>query len=130
MDFETNNVESNVEERRQCRGMIHVVESGDTLYLIGKKYNVSVSDIMRNNPYVNVYNLQIGDELCIPTKNIGMVQGFRPYVVKEDDTLKSILNQAGVDFETLMRYNQSLGQLKVPEKTVILVPINIMPKER
>ena len=59
MDFETNNVESNVEERRQCRGMIHVVESGDTLYLIGKKYNVSVSDIMRNNPYVNVYNLRI-----------------------------------------------------------------------
>ena len=44
MDFETNNVESNVEERRQCRGMIHVVESGDTLYLIGKKYNCIIDD--------------------------------------------------------------------------------------
>lgn len=50
-----------------CRGIIHVIEQGDTLYLLGKRYNVSVSSIMYANPYVNVYNLQIGDELCIPT---------------------------------------------------------------
>lgn len=49
-----------------CRGMIHVIENGDTLYLLGKRYNVSVSSIMFANPYVNVYNLQVGDELCIP----------------------------------------------------------------
>lgn len=50
-----------------CRGMVHVVEKGDTLYNLGKKYHVSVSQLMFANPYVNVYNLQIGDELCIPT---------------------------------------------------------------
>lgn len=49
-----------------CRGMLHVVEQGDTLYLLGRKYHVSVSSIMYANPYVDVYNLQVGDELCIP----------------------------------------------------------------
>ena len=52
-----------------CRGMVHVVEAGDTLYLLGRRYGVSVSDIMYANPYANVYNLQIGDELCIPVGN-------------------------------------------------------------
>lgn len=53
---------------RTCRGMVHVIEDGDTLYNLGKKYHVSVTQLMFANPYVNVYNLQIGDELCIPAR--------------------------------------------------------------
>lgn len=49
-----------------CRGMVHVVEKGDTLYRLGKQYHVSVGQLMFANPFVNVYNLQVGDELCIP----------------------------------------------------------------
>lgn len=50
----------------QCRGIIHVIQKGDTLYLLSKKYHVSVAQIMYANPYVDIYNLTIGDELCIP----------------------------------------------------------------
>lgn len=53
---------------RRCRGVYHVIEKGDTLYSLGKRYHVSVSDLMRANPYVNVYNLRIGEELCIPVR--------------------------------------------------------------
>ena len=49
-----------------CQGILHRVEQGDTLYLLGKKYQVSVAAIIYANPYVNVYELQAGDELCIP----------------------------------------------------------------
>ena len=51
-----------------CRGLVHVVEKGDTLYLLGKRYHVKVSELMFANPYVNVYNLQVGEELCIPVR--------------------------------------------------------------
>lgn len=54
------------QERRRCMGFMHVIEKGDTLYKIGKQYGVKVSALMLANPYVNVYNLQVGDELCIP----------------------------------------------------------------
>lgn len=47
-------------------GFIHVIEPGDTLYKLGKKYGVKVSALLFANPWINVYNLQIGDELCIP----------------------------------------------------------------
>ena len=49
-----------------CPGLIHVVEQGDTLYRLSRYYHVQVSDIMFANPYINIYNLQVGDELCIP----------------------------------------------------------------
>ncbi|MCD7735936.1 MAG: LysM peptidoglycan-binding domain-containing protein [Lachnospiraceae bacterium] len=47
-------------------GIIYTVEEGDTLYLIGKKYNVKVSSIIYANPYSSVYNLRSGDQICIP----------------------------------------------------------------
>ena len=45
-----------------CPGVIYVVKQGDTLYKISQYHHVSVTDILLANPYVNVYNLQIGDE--------------------------------------------------------------------
>lgn len=53
-----------------CTGIIHVVKEGDTLYKIGKMHGVSVSALMYANPYVNIYNLQVGDELCVPVYNM------------------------------------------------------------
>ena len=53
-------------EDKSCTGFIHTAEKGDTLYKIGKKYGVSVSALFFANPYVDVYNLQAGDEICIP----------------------------------------------------------------
>ena len=56
-----------MEERcKCCRGFIKEKKKGDTLYKLGKKYGVTVSALLFANPYINVYNLQIGDELCIP----------------------------------------------------------------
>ena len=50
----------------RCQGMLHVVEKGDTLYKIAKKHGVPLSRILFANPYVDVYNLQVGDEVCVP----------------------------------------------------------------
>ena len=51
----------------QCRGIYYVVQEGDTLYSIGKRYHVSVRDLIFANPYAEIYNLPVGVELCIPT---------------------------------------------------------------
>lgn len=54
------------DRKRCCMGFLHIVEKGDTLYKIGKMHGVSVAALLFANPYVNVYNLQIGDEICVP----------------------------------------------------------------
>lgn len=61
-----------------CTGIIHVVKEGDTLYKIGKMHGVSVSALMYANPDVNIYNLQVGDELCVPVYNMSWNGGKEP----------------------------------------------------
>lgn len=51
----------------QCvNGMVHVIQSGENLYQLSRKYRVPLALILRANPYVDVYNLQPGQEICIP----------------------------------------------------------------
>ena len=52
--------------QRYCNGMIHVIKQGDNLYQLSRKYRVPLALILRANPYVDVYNLQPGQEICIP----------------------------------------------------------------
>lgn len=54
-----------------CNGMMYTVKSGDTLYSISLKYGVSLALLLRVNPYVDVYNLQPGETICIPVKGEG-----------------------------------------------------------
>lgn len=53
---------------RKCDGIVHTIRRGDTLYLLSRQYNVSVNDIMNANRNVNIYNLRIGEQLCIPVR--------------------------------------------------------------
>ena len=50
----------------KCIGFTNTIEKGDTLYLLGKKYKVRVSALIFANPYLDIYNLQVGDQICIP----------------------------------------------------------------
>ena len=52
--------------QRFCNGMIHVIRSGDNLYQLSRRYRVPLALILRANPYVDVYNLRPGQEICIP----------------------------------------------------------------
>ena len=48
-------------QTNSCKGTVYVVKEKDSLYKIAKAHGVRVKDIMRQNPFVNVYNFQIGD---------------------------------------------------------------------
>lgn len=52
-----------------CNGMTHTIKQGDTLYSISRMHKVPLGILLRANPYVDVYNLQIGDTICVPVKN-------------------------------------------------------------
>lgn len=109
----------------RCRGHVHVVEKGDTLYKIAKKYDVRLFDVMRLNPYVNVYNLQIGDEICVPTmppteQNV--------YIVKDGDTIGDVLEQLRMEFDTLAELNPTLLGVPLQEGLTLKLPV-IQPRE-
>lgn len=51
-----------------CDGITHTIKKGDTLYEISREHKVPLSMLLRANPYVDVFNLQVGDTICVPIK--------------------------------------------------------------
>ena len=83
-----------------CNGVIHVVKRGDTLYKLSRIYKVKLSDIISANPYINVYNMQPGDEVCIP---VIMEEDFLIYTVQDKNT--------GVSPDDLFKFNPDLYKM-------------------
>ena len=63
-----------------CEGMTHTIKKGDTLYSISRQHNVPIAMLRRANPYVDVYNLQVGETICVPV-DTGSRQGRTPDIV-------------------------------------------------
>lgn len=133
-----------------CNGMIHSVKKGDSLYTLSRQYDVPLALLLRANPYVDIYNMQVGDEICIPflfspppseapskpappqtppvtpNRPPAMVPSRPPmrpperpfcrnrilYVVKENDTLASILDYFDLELEDLLKCN-SMDDIKL-----------------
>ncbi len=120
----------NGDSRMRCRGMMHVVESGDTLYRIARKYDVRLSEIMKANPYINVYNLQIGDTICVPTSPMMPPPPMRPeppkekmYTVVAGDTIMDVLKFFDTDFDDLAEHNEDIANLPLQPGLVLRMPI-------
>lgn len=79
----------------------YIVQKGDTLYAIARKYNISVNDLMAINN-LNSNLLSIGQQLVIPdnTQNANL---DNYYIVKSGDTLYGIAK----------KYNTTVDNLKV-----------------
>lgn len=106
-----------------CKDQVHVIEPGDTLYSIALKHHTRVRVLLELNPFIDVYNLRIGDELCVPAEK-PPEDGDRhiPYVIKEGDTIGSILKEKNMRFEELARINDFLYDIPLVPGHILLFP--------
>ncbi|MFU0826859.1 MAG: LysM peptidoglycan-binding domain-containing protein [Lachnoclostridium sp.] len=102
--------------------LIYNIKKGDTLYNISRSYNVPIALLLRANPYVDVYNLQVGDELCIPVRNPSEWSNSITYVIQDEDSLQTVLDQYGIDLEDVLEFNNMKGMPLTPGMT-IQIPI-------
>ena len=88
------------------------VKSGDSLYVIAKKYNTSVTEIKRLNN-LSSNNLSIGQILKIPSNSI-------TYIVKSGDSLYSIAKKYNTSVNSIKsKNNLSNNLLSVGQKLII-----------
>ena len=96
----------------------HIVKKGDTLYSIGKKYNISIDELKRINNLIS-NSLSIGQILKLKnTDNNNPV-----YIVQKNDTLYSVAKNNNISVEELIKINNLsnpnlyIGQeLYIPKK--------------
>ena len=104
-------------------GNYYTVKSGDSLWSIAKKYNISVSDLKNANGLTNSL-LSIGDVLKIPTI-VKEEPKQNVYIVKKGDSLYKIAQNYDTTVSEIMQLNNltstslSVGQvLEIPIKNV------------
>ena len=100
----------------------YTIKKGDTLYKISRQYKIGVSAIIDANPFVNVYNLIVGETICIPVSvPSNKFTEYTPYLVEEGDTMGSILEKNNINLADMMDFN-NLSDLYLMPGTNINVP--------
>ena len=103
----------------------YTVQSGDSLWGIAKKFNISV-DLLKSTNNLTSNSLRIGQLLKIPSsEEIPSTGDFITYIVSSGDNLYKIANNYGTTVQELMTYNNlnttnlSIGQqLLIPKDNV------------
>ena len=96
------------------QGVTYVVKSGDTLWNIAKKYNISVDELKSANKLTNNM-LSIGQKLVIPNTS-----EYKTYVVKSGDSLWKIANNFGVNLNDLISLNNLKSDLLSIGQTLLI----------
>jgi len=96
--------------------IIHVVNSGETLWQIASLYRVSISNIVTTNNLLDPNRLVVGQSLVIPSQEI-------QHTVRYGETLWQISSLYGVPIESIIQRNQiSNPSLIYPNTTLIIPP--------
>ena len=82
--------------------VIHVVQSGDSLYRIAQQYGVPLAFLLAQNGLRESARLTPGQTIVVP-------QPVRTYTVQRGDTLTGIAARTGVPLLTLWQNNPQLG---------------------
>ena len=125
----------------KCEGREHIIKEGDTLYKISRMHNVPLDELLKANALVNVYNLKVGDKICVPmisndddnlrpnkpennmSEDIDYKRMF-VYVVKDGDTLDNILSKYNIEMDDLMKANKQNRVMLKPGSIVIVPAVN------
>lgn len=112
---------------RQCQSgaVPYAIRSGDTLVNISLFYNTSVNDIIDANPGINPYQLQVGQQICVPLK--AQIYPACPttnyYVVANEDTMESISNYFGISPRQLLYSNYGIDPNDLYKDQVLCIPV-------
>jgi len=104
-------------------GVYYTIKAGDTFYSIADEYDVTVRELQLANPFVNPYNLMIGQVICIP-KQI-KCPGGKIHVIEQGDTFYKLAQKYDISYKALIDANPNLD----PENLQIGQKICIPPYE-
>mgnify|MGYP000134764017 CR=1 FL=1 len=91
--------------------MVHVVQSGDSLWAISRSYGVDISELLAWNRLSNSSKIFVGSRIIVSAERqapIALAEGG-VHVVRSGDTLWSISRSRGVTVTQLRRWNRLGG---------------------
>lgn len=107
------------------------INAGDTLLSVAMRFGTDIGSIMRVNPDIDPYNLQVGQRICIPQKfsEPPMCPSRNFYVIRSGDTIRAIASSFEVDAEDILRLNPDLNPRRLEIGQIICIPAAPSPIE-
>jgi len=110
-------------------GFLYTIRSGDTLFALGQRFNVSVQAIINANPGIDPNNLQVGRIICIPTMGMptpSCPNGFL-YTIRSGDTLFALSQRFNVSVQAIINANPGINPNNLQIGQVICIPTMVGP---
>ncbi|MGH2458413.1 MAG: LysM peptidoglycan-binding domain-containing protein [Chloroflexota bacterium] len=115
-------------------GVLHVVQTGDTLQAIADRYAADPNAIARANGLKDPFTLQVGQTLVVPGGKVPEVVPAAPtaprtsYTVTEGDSVSSIANAFGIDMQSIIQANGLSDPYMLQQGQTIVIPgVNAAP---
>lgn len=140
--FESKTAQTQVTEKKlKKRYDIHIVERGETLYAISRKYSISVAVIIEDNPNIDPSHIDVGDRILIrkseqgessAAQNISELEqykdnlnsvaddGYSYHLVHAGETLYALSRRFDISEQEIIRINNLTDGLKTG--TIIKLP--------
>ncbi len=98
----------------------YVVQEGDTLYSIARRFGVDMAEIARANNITDPSTIYVGQRLVIPGAQ--QTPASRLYYVQPGDTLTGIAQRFGVSLQALMEANNITDPDAIYAGQVLRIP--------
>lgn len=101
--------------------IVHIVEQGETVFSISKKYGITQQQLYDLNPWAKE-SLRVGGKLLLPNVSAKNMSDNNIYIIKNGDTMYSVCKKYGITEESLMAANKGLSSDKFPAGRGIVIP--------
>ena len=103
----------------------YTVQRGDSVYLIARKFGVSVRALMNANPAIAAGRLLVGDILCVPVgEGRSCPVGSAAYTVQPGQSVVDVMVASNVSLRALREYNEDIRLTALRPGDVLCVPPN------
>ena len=119
--------------------IVHVIEKGDTLYSLGRKYGVSVEEICAYNGITDSSKIKLGQKIKIPSIKTETTQvqdaktaetaavSYTEYPVKPGDTLFSIARKYDTSVDEIRKANGMSASSTLKSGKILKIPVKQQP---
>ncbi|MGM0471909.1 MAG: LysM peptidoglycan-binding domain-containing protein [Bacillota bacterium] len=109
----------------------HVVQQGESIFLIAQKYNTTGANLLRVNPDISdPDDLRAGMTINLPIILPPLPASYFDYVVKPNDTLFQLAQRFNTTLDELIYYNSISNPDLIYPGRVLIIPYSDTQEER
>lgn len=91
-----------------CNGVFYVVQPGDTMFFIARRFNINLQLLIMANPQIpNPALIYPGQVICVPISTVRCPNGFI-YTVRPGDSMYFIARRFNISLQRLIAANPQI----------------------